>query len=254
MRLGLRMILGLPQAQALRIEQSREQGPISFDRRFYAPHARVAAPIVARLARADAFGSLQLNRRASLWRALRPTSNRGALPLFENFDRQTNLIGIAADGWPPGSVCRLSHRRIVAESASDFVLSPRTGSTAIVPAAKLASMKDGRFVRVGGLVLVRQRPGTAKGITFVTIEDETGMANLIVRMDVWERFYQVARTASAFIASGRLQNQKGWCTCWLRAGKPGGDPARTANVVAGFSIKNPNFDIRKFRHSDFRFS
>ncbi len=70
-------------------------------------------------------------------------------------------------------------------------------------------MKDGRFVRVAGLVLVRQRPGTAKGITFVTIEDETGTANLIVRMDVWERFYQVARTASAYIASGRLQNQQG---------------------------------------------
>ena len=79
----------------------------------------------------------------------------------------------------------------------------------IAPAAKLASLPDGRFVRVAGLVLVRQRPSTAKGITFVTLEDETGTANLIVRIDVWERFYTVARTAPAFIASGRLQNQKG---------------------------------------------
>jgi error-prone DNA polymerase len=63
-------------------------------------------------------------------------------------------------------------------------------------------------VRVGGLVLVRQRPGTAKGITFVTLEDETGQANLIIRMDVWERFYKVARTATAFIAHGRLQKQE----------------------------------------------
>ena len=78
----------------------------------------------------------------------------------------------------------------------------------IVPAAQLANLKNGRFVRVGGLVLVRQRPGTAKGITFVTIEDETGTANLIMRMDVWERFYQVARTASAYIAHGRLQKEK----------------------------------------------
>ena len=68
---------------------------------------------------------------------------------------------------------------------------------------------DGAFVRVGGLVLVRQRPGTAKGITFVTLEDETGVANLIIRMDVWEKFYRVARTAPAYIASGRLQNQQG---------------------------------------------
>src|SRR4029077_8410263 len=79
----------------------------------------------------------------------------------------------------------------------------------VVPAAKLASMQDGRFVRVAGLVLVRQRPSTAKGITFVTLEDETGVANLIIRMDVWERFYTVARTAPALIASGRLQNQQG---------------------------------------------
>jgi error-prone DNA polymerase len=79
----------------------------------------------------------------------------------------------------------------------------------VEPAATLADLKDGRFVRVAGLVLVRQRPGTAKGITFVTIEDETGVANLIIRMDVWERFYNVARTAPAYIASGRLQNQQG---------------------------------------------
>jgi error-prone DNA polymerase len=79
----------------------------------------------------------------------------------------------------------------------------------IAPASRLASLPDGCFVRVGGLVLVRQRPGTARGITFVTIENETGVANLIIRMDVWERFYRIARAAPAYIAGGRLQNQKG---------------------------------------------
>jgi error-prone DNA polymerase len=58
-------------------------------------------------------------------------------------------------------------------------------------------------------VTIEDETGTAKGITFVTIEGETGTANLIIRMDVWERFYKVARTAPAFIASGRLQNQQG---------------------------------------------
>ena len=56
-------------------------------------------------------------------------------------------------------------------------------------------------------MLVRQRPSTAKGITFVTLEDETGMANLIMRQDVWQRFYRVARTAAGLIAHGRLQRQ-----------------------------------------------
>jgi error-prone DNA polymerase len=56
---------------------------------------------------------------------------------------------------------------------------------------------------------VRQRPGTAKGITFFTIEDETGVANLIIRQDVWNRFNRVARTATAIVAHGRLQNKAG---------------------------------------------
>lgn len=56
-------------------------------------------------------------------------------------------------------------------------------------------------------MLVRQRPGTARSVTFVTLEDETGIINLIVRLDVWKRHYQVARTASAYLAYGRLQKQ-----------------------------------------------
>jgi error-prone DNA polymerase len=75
----------------------------------------------------------------------------------------------------------------------------------VTPAAKLTAMTDGRFTRVAGLVLMRQRPGTARGITFVTLEDETGQINLIIKPDVWERFYKVARTAAAFIAHGRMQ-------------------------------------------------
>ncbi len=75
----------------------------------------------------------------------------------------------------------------------------------IVPASRLATHPANRHVRVAGIVLVRQRPSTAKGITFVTLEDETGMANLIVRQDVWQQFYRVARTAAALVAHGRLQ-------------------------------------------------
>ena len=58
---------------------------------------------------------------------------------------------------------------------------------------------------MAGLVLLRQRPGTAKGITFVTLEDETGVINLVVHQAVWDRCYEVARTSPAWIAHGRLQ-------------------------------------------------
>ena len=57
-------------------------------------------------------------------------------------------------------------------------------------------------------ILLRQRPSTAKGITFVTLEDETGVANLVVKQHVWERFYQIAKTASAWIATGKLERKE----------------------------------------------
>jgi error-prone DNA polymerase len=77
----------------------------------------------------------------------------------------------------------------------------------IVSAGMLAECDDGRPIRVAGLVLVRQRPSTAKGITFVTLEDETGTSNLVIRPDVWQKHYRVARTAKGMIAHGRLQRQ-----------------------------------------------
>ena len=65
----------------------------------------------------------------------------------------------------------------------------------------------GVWYKVAGLVLVRQRPGTASGITFVTLEDETGVANLIVRPAIWERYRRAATTATALLAHGRLERQ-----------------------------------------------
>ena len=62
-----------------------------------------------------------------------------------------------------------------------------------------------RPVRVAGLVLLRQRPGTAKGITFVTLEDETGTMNLVVHQHMWDRYYRIARRAPAWIAHGHIQ-------------------------------------------------
>jgi error-prone DNA polymerase len=75
----------------------------------------------------------------------------------------------------------------------------------ITPAKKLAELADGVSVHVAGLVLLRQRPGTAKGITFVTLEDETGTINLVIHQRTWDRFYRIARRAPAWIAHGHLQ-------------------------------------------------
>ena len=76
-------------------------------------------------------------------------------------------------------------------------------------ASDLPQLRDGRHVRVAGLVLMRQRPGTAKGITFVTLEDETGTINLVLFAAVWKRFFRVARISNAWLVDGKLENRKG---------------------------------------------
>ena len=75
----------------------------------------------------------------------------------------------------------------------------------ITPAQHLGELKNEASVVVAGLVLLRQRPGTAKGITFVTLEDETGTVNLVVHRQTWDRFYRIARRAPAWIVYGRIQ-------------------------------------------------
>ena len=77
----------------------------------------------------------------------------------------------------------------------------------VLCAEDLKTAEPDRRCKVAGLVLMRQRPSTAKGITFVTLEDETGSTNLIIRVDVWERFHRVARQATAMLVQGILQSK-----------------------------------------------
>jgi error-prone DNA polymerase len=208
LRLGLRMISGLREVHARTIEEARlAAGPFrgwdDFMRR-----TRLGRAVVSRLAGADAFGSLRLGRREALWQALAEEKKPLALPLFDPLEPEDEL---------PATLPRLQSREEVLADYRTAGLSLRAHPIQfersrlerlnVVPAARLATHPPDRTVRVAGIVLVRQRPSTAKGITFVTLEDETGTANLIIRQDVWRRFYRVARTAAALIAQGRLQHQ-----------------------------------------------
>ena len=78
----------------------------------------------------------------------------------------------------------------------------------IVPCAGLRSMKDGAFVRVAGVILVRQRPGSAKGVVFMTIEDETGVANTVVWPNALEKFRKVVMAARLIVVTGRIQRHE----------------------------------------------
>jgi error-prone DNA polymerase len=205
LRLGLRMISGMSRAAALVIEQSRDAGPFrSLDD--FARRTRLGQPLLARLSNADAFRSLALDRRQSLWQSLgHPQEDR---PLFEDFDDSEPLVPLPAMSAQQEVVADYRTAGLSLKAHPISFYRAQLDAMQIVPAAALATVDDGRFIRVAGLVLLRQRPSTAKGITFVTLEDETGQVNLIVKPDIWERFYRVARTAAAFIAHGRLQKHR----------------------------------------------
>ena len=150
---------------------------------------------MVRLAKAGAFGSLGLDRRRALWHAL--AQERCDLPLFE---------GLSSGDGPAVGLPQMSAAEEVLADYRTAGLSLSAHPRAIFargagPAGRGSGRRPGhdgrrRALCVAGLVLVRQRPGTAKGITFVTLEDETGQANLIIRLDVWNRYRQVASRAA----------------------------------------------------------
>lgn len=203
LRLGLCTLSGFSERFAARIEQLRPfTSVVDFSRR-----TELGKPVIKLLADADAFHSLELDRRQALWQSL-----------AQEKKEQPLLAGLEDDELLPSALPAMSELEEVLADYRTQGLSLRghplsfyreeMNQLQITPAGELASGQNGQFVRVAGLVLVRQRPSTAKGITFVTLEDETGVANLIIRVDVWEKYYQVARAASAIIASGRLQIQR----------------------------------------------
>ena len=203
-RLGFAMIKGLSKSAGEVIAAARASGVFpSYDD--FAARTRLSSAALTRLANADAFGSLSLGRRPAQWQSM---AARSTEPLFANLPDD-----------PPPALPQV-------EEAEEVILDYRAqglslrghpiaairdalAALQVVPAISLRDLEPDRRYRVAGLVLVRQRPGTAKGITFMTLEDETGTANLIVHPPVWERFRRVGRQAAALIATGRLQKQEG---------------------------------------------
>ncbi|MGD0387743.1 MAG: error-prone DNA polymerase [Tepidisphaeraceae bacterium] len=214
-RLGFRMVKGLHAAHARRIVECRQRcGPFRSIDHF---HEAAGLPIsaVTILAEADAFASLSKSRRPALWDALALPDDRPPLPtakqvegfastveatddLHAELPRMTageeiladyGAVGLSLKGHPVGIVrAELSRRKIV-------------------PAAEVWNRAAGRWVSVAGVVLIRQRPGTASGIVFVTLEDETGIVNLIIRPHVYERYRAAARHAALLQADGYIERQ-----------------------------------------------
>jgi error-prone DNA polymerase len=224
-RLGMRLVKGLGEAHALAIEEAVEKhGAFSSIVGLWRASG-VPVKALKALASADAFGSMGLDRRAALWevRALRDER----LPLYEEVEGREDA-GVATGGGGHGSAGAEERPRLpvmgperqVSQDYATTGLSLKAHPLSfhraalekmgVRPAAELRDpMRSpaGTKVAVAGIVLVRQRPSTASGIVFMTIEDESGIANLILRPQIYERFRRAAKHSVCVVVRGVVERQ-----------------------------------------------
>ena len=169
--------------------------------------ARVSRPFLARLAAADAFGSLGLNRREALWQVLALGEE---LPLFQQMEEEEELLPALAK-IPIQQHVKMDYDTtgLSLKAHPLGLLRPELNELKVTPSSALGQVPHKEIVRVAGLVLVRQQPSTANGTIFITLEDETGVINLVLWHSVWKRFRSVAHGAVALLVEGRIEHASG---------------------------------------------
>jgi len=204
-RMGLRYVKGLGSVHGACIEEARRAGPCvslaDFVRR-----TALEEKALSLLAEAGAFAGFVASRRQALWEVrglLREREASLMLPARTRTARFAGLTPIEQIAWdyrtsshsPRAHPLALLRQQLTCQNLPD--------------ARGLAQLRDGARVRYAGLVICRQRPGTASGVTFMTLEDETGFANLVLWKRVFDDHHVLARTASFLGVSGKLQKQDG---------------------------------------------
>jgi len=205
LRLGLRQIDGLQREAADKLVSRRPYRAVEELR------SRGGVPVhaVQRLAAADAFRSMGLDRRAALWdsRALRQAPD---LPLFNYAEARDEGAEIEPATLPtmPLSEHVVNDYQTIRLSLKAHpmgFLREHYARLKFVTADQLKAIRDGKRLSIAGLVLIRQRPGSAKGVVFITIEDETGIANLVVWPDVFEKQRKIVMGARLMAVHGIVQ-------------------------------------------------
>ncbi len=201
-RLGFREVKGMRSAEALRIVAARGDRPFKSMTDLWR-RSEVSANTIRQLADADAFTSIGLQRREALWQAMK-LSDADA-PLFDM--TSDDEVTVALPKMPWGQEIRLDYATagLSLKAHPMSLIREKLGAMHVMPAVELLRREQGDWVTVAGLVLIRQRPGTAAGIVFVTLEDETGIVNLIVKPDVFSRFRAAARHGAIVLAEGRVR-------------------------------------------------
>jgi error-prone DNA polymerase len=221
LRLGLRQVKGLKEEAGQAIAAAREKGYGSVGELWR--RARVTTSTLKVLADADAFGSLDLDRREAMW-AIRALGHNGGetaqgLPLFAAADTRhpPSMATPVADNEPKVTLPVESDGEAVANDYTILRLSLKNHPLTLLRGVMdgvgvtrnetLVECANGAAVTVAGLVLVRQRPGSANGVIFVTLEDDTGVANVIVWPDAFARFRKIVLSARLLRIDGTLQRE-----------------------------------------------
>ena len=207
LRLGMRQIKALAKKDSAAIVAARGDGygdPVDLARR-----AGIRRGALETLARADAFGSMDLGRRQALW-AVRGVEEN-TLPLFAAAGLQVAAeeASVRLPTMAPGQRVAEDYRtlRLSLKAHPLALLRPDLVANDFIPCRRLDPVRHGGHARIAGLVTARQRPGSAKGVVFITIEDETGIANLIVWPAVFEQFRQAVLGASLLGIHGTVQRE-----------------------------------------------
>jgi error-prone DNA polymerase len=205
LRLGLRLVRGIAERRAARLVEARRRAPFR-SLADLAHRSGLPSDALVRLAAADALRGLGLERRRALWEVAAVAE---APPLFAGID-----MGCGAR--PPALPAMTARERVVEDYDAvglSLELHPvslirgELAAAGALEARRIPDLRPGSALRVGGLVVVRQRPSTANGIIFMTIEDETGIANIVVRPRVSERCRAVVCLAPLVIVEGKIERE-----------------------------------------------
>ncbi len=208
LRLGFRQIDGLREHEMRAFVAARAKGYDSV--RDVWLRGGLSPSAIEKLADADAFRSLGLDRRDALWaaRGLNRMGGQEDLPLFAQTQMPAGQTDFALPPMSIGEHVVEDYRtlRLSLKSHPAALLRQELKARGIIAADQLCDLKNGARARVAGLVLVRQRPGTASGVIFMTLQDETHIANIVVWPKIFERFRAEVLGARLCIVEGKVQN------------------------------------------------
>jgi error-prone DNA polymerase len=231
LQLGFHLVRGLGEGQTERLEAALREGPFD-DILAFAQRTKLEKDAMENLAVSGAFDPWFRSRREAMWalRALDEREARGELGKLMDvhepdaaFARVSPKLQTAFDLWSTGVTPgpqAIAHLRAALDAQG------------VLSAAQLVTAPNHLVCKVGGMVITRQRPGTAKGFVFLTLEDETGLVNVIVRPDIYATYRRIIRSSNTLVIEGTLQKEQGCIDLIARHIHPFDDQGLTEGVRA----------------------